>query len=69
MVKVDPFHTMSDFYGVEQKHVYHDHSDCGFGARLKRDRNDIPGVGMDRVLCRECARLSRSPEFARPAAG
>jgi len=68
MVKVDPFHTTSDFYGALQKHVYHDDGDCGFGARLKRDHNDVTGVGVDRLLRKECARLSPSRGFARPAA-
>ena len=58
MVKLNPFHTELEFYGPAQKQIYHDNGDCGFGARLKRDHNDVPGVGVDRRLCNECARLT-----------
>jgi hypothetical protein len=58
MAKVNSFHTASDWYGAEEKQIYHDQENCGFGARVKRDHNDIPGVGVGRRLCKECARLA-----------
>ena len=58
MATVHSFRTDSDWYGLEEERIYHDQEDCGFGRRLKRDHNDIVGVGVGRRLCQECARLA-----------
>ena len=57
MANVPPFHTDSAWYGTEEQRIYHDQANCGFGARVKRDRHDTAGVGDGRRLCKECARL------------
>ena len=58
MTKVSPFHTDSTDYPDEERRVYHDQSECGYGQRVKRDGNDIPGTD-GRDLCSRCADIAR----------
>ncbi|MFI5287212.1 MAG: hypothetical protein ACHQ4F_12935 [Candidatus Dormibacteria bacterium] len=56
-LKVHPYHTDSLMYSLRERSVYHDRSDCGYGQRVKRDGNTVPGTA-DRQLCRRCADLN-----------
>ncbi len=58
MSKVPAFHTDTvEAYEPEELWRYHDNDDCGYGLRIKRDGNDIPG-DAGRKLCDRCATLS-----------
>lgn len=61
MAKVSAFHTdtVLAYYHPNERYVYHNESTCGYGQRIKRDGNDIPGQGTDphgrpRQLCDRC---------------
>lgn len=61
MVIVAPFHTLSTEYSPSHREVYHDRSECKYGARiLPKDR--LPGTGS-RERCAECLRLGRVREL------
>jgi hypothetical protein len=53
MTKVAAFHTDSDLYRPEDKLVYHDNDECGYGKEIKRDGNDIAGPA-GRRRCYRC---------------
>ena len=59
MAKVDAFHTDSTDYEAWQRQVYHDQSECGYGQRIKRDGNAIPGTA-GRRQCDRCADLAKA---------
>jgi hypothetical protein len=57
MAKVPAFHTDSTLYRPEDRLVYHDNDECGYGNRIKRDGNNIAGTaGRDR--CERCDTLA-----------
>jgi hypothetical protein len=65
MSKVGDFHTdtVREYYHPRERWVYHDQSECGYGQRVKRDGNAIPGRGTDpqgypRALCDRCSNLA-----------
>jgi hypothetical protein len=65
MAKVSAFHTDTDSpnYHPRERYVYHDQSECGYGQRVKRDGNDVLGIGKDpqgnaRKLCDRCDGLA-----------
>jgi hypothetical protein len=54
---ISAFHTNSTLYRPEDRKVFHDQSECGYGQRIKRDGNDEPGTaGRDR--CDRCEDLA-----------
>ena len=57
MAKVPEFHTDSDDYRPEDKLVYHDNDECGYGNEIKRDGNDVPGTA-GRRRCDRCDDLA-----------
>lgn len=57
MSKVPAFHTNSTLYRPEDRKVYHDQSECGYGNRIKRDGNDIAGPD-GRERCDRCTDLA-----------
>jgi len=72
LTQVPAFHTdtVLDDYHPRERYVYHNQSDCGYGARIKRDDNDISGKGTDpdgnpRELCERCIDLALAPSKAR----
>jgi hypothetical protein len=44
MAKVPAFHTDSDDHRPEDKLVYHDNDECGYGNRIKRAGNEKDGT-------------------------
>lgn len=56
MAVVPAFHTNTDAdgYGDEATEVYHDRDECGYGNRVKRDRNDVLGKA-GRTRCKKCS--------------
>jgi hypothetical protein len=57
MSKIEPFHTNSDEYREEDRRVYHDQSECGYGKEIKRNGHDVAGTD-DRDLCDRCEDLA-----------
>ena len=57
MAKIPAFHTKSDDYRPEDKRVFHDNDECGYGNRIKRDGNDEPGTD-GRIRCERCDDLA-----------
>jgi hypothetical protein len=55
--KVPAFHTNSDEYRPEDKLVYHDESECGYGKEIKRNGHDVPGTD-GRRRCDRCDDLA-----------
>jgi hypothetical protein len=54
--KVEPFHTNSDEYREEDRKVFHDQSECGYGKEIKSwHRED--GTD-DRERCDRCETLA-----------
>ncbi len=54
---IPAFHTNSTLYRAEDRLVFHDQSECGYGQRIKRDGNDEPGpAGRER--CDRCEDLA-----------
>lgn len=64
MGKVSAFHadTVED-YEPEEKWRYHDNNECGYGNRIKRDGNDLPGDD-GRKRCERCNTLAAEEEKA-----
>jgi hypothetical protein len=56
-MKVSAFHTDSDDYRPEDKLVYHDQSECGYGQRIMRDGNSKAGTA-GRRRCDRCTTLA-----------
>lgn len=56
MAKVPAFHTDSDDYRPEDKLVYHDNDQCGYGNEIKRDGNAKDGMA-GRRRCYRCDEL------------
>jgi hypothetical protein len=57
VTKVAAFHTDSDDYRPEDKLVYHDQSECGYGKEIKRNGNDVAGTA-GRRRCDRCTDLA-----------
>lgn len=57
MAQVAEFHTDSDEYRPEDKLVYHDNDECGYGNRIKRDGNAVAGTA-GRRRCERCDELA-----------
>jgi hypothetical protein len=55
-LNVHPFHTDSLTYSHRERAVYHHHSDCVYGRRIKQDGNAVRGTD-ERTLCNRCADL------------
>ena len=55
MAKVYPYHTKSPEEPPEHRNVYHDHSDCPDGKRIK-EKNKERGTD-NRPRCKECIKL------------
>jgi hypothetical protein len=55
--KISAFHTNSDEYRPEDRKVFHDQSECGYGKEIKRNKHDVAGTdGRDR--CDRCEDLT-----------
>lgn len=54
VAKVSPYHTITE-EKPEQRDVYHDHSDCPDGKRIKPENRRTGTAGRPR--CDECKRL------------
>jgi hypothetical protein len=57
MGKIPAFHTNTTLYRPEDRLVYHDQSECGYGQRIKRDGNDISGTD-GRPRCDRCTDIA-----------
>lgn len=55
-MKVSAFHTNSDEYREEDKKVYHDQSECGYGKEIK-SWHRVGGRGEHR-RCDRCEALA-----------
>jgi hypothetical protein len=56
-MKVRAFHTNSTLYRPEDRKVYHDQSECGYGQRIKRDGNAVDGTA-NRERCDRCTDIA-----------
>jgi len=57
MAKIEPFHTNSDEYREEDKKVYHDDTECGYGKEIKSWHRE---QGKDdRRRCDRCDDLAK----------
>jgi hypothetical protein len=55
-MKVSAFHTNSDEYREEDKKVYHDQSECGYGKRIEQKHREPGKDGRRR--CDRCDDLA-----------
>lgn len=55
MVKVAAYHTNSEEYPPKERNIYHDHSDCPDGRRIRPEHKRTGTAGRPR--CDACIRL------------
>jgi len=65
VARVEAFHTNSETaaYRPEERYVYHNQSECGYGQRIIRDGYKVLGIGTDphgyaRKPCDTCRALA-----------
>ncbi|HEV3192836.1 MAG TPA: hypothetical protein VGY54_20160 [Polyangiaceae bacterium] len=57
MSKIPAFHTNSDEYREEDRRVFHDQSECGYGKEIVRNGHNVPGTDK-RDRCDRCEDLA-----------